>query len=105
MSLPGHGTLIGANSGKIIGYETRICNNGSRKAKVLHKHKCQKNCNSKAKSREADTAVSMVKRQTGKEVQVKCIVMDNDVTTISKLKDEIKVETSEMKDLNHCNKN
>ena len=65
----------------------------------------KKNCNSKAKSREADMAVSMVKRQTAKEVQVKCIVMDNDVTTISKLKDEIKGETSEMKDLNHCNKN
>ena len=90
-SLSGHGTLIGATSGKIIDYETRIkqcriCDNVSRKAKVLRKHNCQKNWNNTAKSMEADMAVSMVKRHTGKEVRVKRVAMDNDATTASKLK-------------------
>ena len=91
-SLSGHGTLIGATSGQIIDYETRIkqcriCDNASRKAKVLRKHNCQKNWNNTAKSMEADMAVSMVKRHTGMEVRVKRVAMDNDATTVSKLKE------------------
>ena len=106
-SLSGHETLTGAKSGKIIDYGTRIkqcriCDNASRKAKVIRKHNCQKNWDNTAKLKEADMAVSMVKRHTGKEVQVS---MDNDATTASKLKKEIEGEISEMKDLNYCKKN
>ena len=108
-SLSGHGTLIGAKSGKIIDYETRIkqcriCDNASRKAKVLQKHNCQKNWNNTAKSMEVNQSIIMVKRHTGKEVQVKRVAMDNDATTASKLKKEIEGEISEMKDLSHCKK-
>ena len=56
---------------------------------------------------EAGIAVSIVKRHTGKEVQVKRVAMDNNnnnATTASKLKKEIEGEISEMKDLNHCKK-
>ena len=107
----------GAKSGKIIDYETRIkqcriCENASRKAKVLQKHNCQKNWNNTAKSMEANQ--SMVKRHTGKEEQVKRVAMDNNnnnnnnnnnATTASNLKKEIEGEISEMKDLGHCKKN
>ena len=68
----------------------------------IRKHNCKTNWNNTAKSMEADMAVSIVKRHTGKEVQVKRISMDNDATTASKLKKEIEEEISEMKDLNHC---
>ena len=110
--MSGHGTLIGAKSGKIIDYETRIkqcriCDNASRKTKYLRKHSCQQNWNNTAKSMEADMAVSIVKRHTVKEVQVKRVAMDNNnnnATTASKSKKEIEVEISEMKDLKHCKK-
>ena len=73
-TMSGHGTLIGAKSGKIMDYETRIkqcriCDNASRKTKFLRKHNCQQNWNNTAKSMEADMAVSIVKRHTVKEVQ------------------------------------
>ena len=76
----------------------------SRKAKVFRKHNCQESRNNTAKSVEADVAVSMVKGHTGKQVQVKCVAMDNDATTASKLKKEIEGEIIGMKDLNYCKK-
>ena len=108
-SLSGHETLIGAKFGKIIDHETRIkqcriCDNASRKAEVLRKHNCQKKWNNTAKSMEADMAVSMVKRHTGKEVQVKRVAMDNDAPTASRLNKEIEGEIKETKDLNHSKK-
>ena len=104
----GHSVLIGAKSRKCLKFavRTKVCNVCDC-AKSRHQdpkpHKCFKNWEGSSKAMEPDMAYSMIKDLADEGHQVDKLVMDNDATTMHKVK-QINDNIQKISDKNHTKK-
>ncbi|CAC5364268.1 unnamed protein product [Mytilus coruscus] len=68
-------------------------------------HDCRKNHTGRAKSMESNLAVEMVQEQQCKGCKVSCLIMDDDTTTLARLKQSINSYIVKRSDRNHQRKN
>lgn len=108
-SLTGHATLIGESTKKCLGFSVmskrcRICTNAKKKGAPPRKHACSCNWTASAKSMEPAMACEMLQdiMNTGK--QVNTLVMDNDSTTIARVKATVDPNIRKKCDSNHTRK-
>ncbi|XP_078329120.1 uncharacterized protein LOC111135496 isoform X1 [Crassostrea virginica] len=107
-SLSGHGSMIGASTGKVLAYAVRCkkckqCDQDT--SKDPSSHDCRKNWTGSSKSMEPDMAVNMLHNLKDKGFHVKNLVMDNDATTISKARSNFDQNIQKFSDFNHTKKN
>ena len=108
-SKSGVGTIIGNNTGKICGYGIRItdcrkCQYHENRGKKAPDHKCFKNWNGTSKGMEPDVGVEMVHRIEERGVQVETLIMDDDTTTMARIRKEINHKITKWSDINHTSK-
>lgn len=108
-SKSGVGTLIGNKTGKICAYgvktkDCRMCNFHMNKGKVPPEHKCQKNWSGSSKAMEPSVAVDVIKEVEQQNVQVSVLIMDDDATTMARIKENIAHPITKWSDLNHTKK-
>ncbi len=107
-SSTGHGAFIGAKSKKILDFSVRnkhcnICALSKTRGRAPHPHRCTANWRGSSKAMEPDMAVSMIQNLSDKGHNVKTLVMDNDATTIAKVR-EIDSSIRKLSDNNHTKK-
>ena len=68
-------------------------------------HDCRKNWQGTAKAMESDMVVSMLQRQEGKTFCVDTLALDNDNTTATAIRERVKREINDIKDINHTKNN
>ncbi len=106
-SSSGVGTLMGNLTGKIVAYNIRskvcrICQHHSDSTPPVHD--CQKNWVGSSKAMEADVAAEVVKKVQDSGVKVGTMIMDDDTTTISRIRKELGANIKKWSDLNHTKK-
>lgn len=67
----------------------------------VKEHDCRKNWEGSSKAMESDMCISMLKNLESNDVCVGTIIMDNDSTTISKARSEVKADLKKQCDRNH----
>ncbi|XP_052088170.1 uncharacterized protein LOC127725289 [Mytilus californianus] len=107
-SLTGHATMIGEKTGKCVSQGTKSAD--CRKCMYVDEkgdghHDCRKNHTGSAKSMESNLAVEMVQELQCKGCKVSCIIMDDDTTTLARLKENINSDIVKRSDRNHQRKN
>ena len=100
--------MIGAETGKVIGYSVRskfckTCDNIYRKFPKVHDCRCYWDGSSKAM--ESDMVIEMVKKHCEEGRSISTIVADDDTTTISRLKKAVNINIAKKSDRNHVRKN
>ena len=101
----GHGSLIGKETGKVIGLGTRVkkcrvCsgNEGSRQ------HDCRVNWKGSSKAMEADLAVEILNNTKEKHFEVSTLIGDDDTTTMARIKEQVPHPVKKWSDVNHAKK-
>ncbi|CAC5362774.1 unnamed protein product [Mytilus coruscus] len=107
-SLTDHATMIGEKTGKCVSQGTKSAD--CRKCMYVDEkgdgnHDCRKNHSGSAKSMESNLAVEMVQELQCKGCKVSCIIMDDDTTTLARLKQCINSDIVKRSDRNHQRKN
>jgi len=108
-SKSGVGTMIGNKTGKIVAYDVRSkdcrkCTYYTRKGQETPVHKCSKNWNGSSKAMEPDVGCSLVTEIESKNVQVGVMIMDDDATTMARIKTSVSHPIEKWSDLNHTKK-
>jgi DNA polymerase III epsilon subunit-like protein len=109
-SKSGVGTMIGNLSGKVCGFgvrskDCRKCTYHINKGQFPPDHKCSKNWDGSSKSMEPDVAAQVVMNiEQNKNVQVGVLIMDDDTTTASKLRETLNHSFVKWSDMNHTRK-
>lgn len=108
-SLTGHASLIGNKTGKCVGYalkskKCRICSAAKEKNVTPRKHNCKKNWKGSAKSMEPAMACEMLQSVLDQGEKVSTLVMDNDSTTIARVKSTVDQNITKRCDSNHTRK-
>lgn len=108
-SKSGVGTLIGNRTGKICGYgirskDCRKCTFHTNKGNVPPPHSCHRNWNGSSKAMEPDVAVETVQQVEKENVEVGVLIMDDDATTIAKIRQTVPHSVTKWSDLNHTRK-
>ncbi|XP_062617807.1 uncharacterized protein LOC134279410 isoform X3 [Saccostrea cucullata] len=108
-SLTGHASLFGEKTKKLIGYSVmakkcRICAAAKVKGVPPRKHKCRVNWTGSAKAMEPAMACQMLKNVEDEGVKVTTLIMDNDSTTLSRVKASVNPNISKKSDSNHTKK-
>jgi DNA polymerase III epsilon subunit-like protein len=109
-SLSGVGSMIGRNTGKIVGYglrckSCRVCSYWNSKEKDPPNHKCTINFTGSSKAMEPDVACEIVHKLEEKgDVIVDTFVMDEDCATISRVRREVDHEVFKWSDIMHVKK-
>lgn len=106
----GIGSILGQHTGKVMGFKVcstlcRICDTASTSRKEPNLHDCPRNWDKSAKAMEADTAARLLKileETTG--LQVDTLIMDDDASTISKVKQALGHDVEKWSDINHSTK-
>ena len=93
-SLSGVGTIIGEKTGKICGYQVkskhcRVCDSAKANGRETPAHDCSCNFEGSAKAMEPAAAVDIAKKIEQQGVLVSTLIMDNDATTIARLRQEL----------------
>ena len=106
-SKSGVGTLIGNTSGKICAFGIRVsdcrtCSNFE--TEKTPSHKCSKNWSGSAKAMESDVGVDLIKSVEKEGVRVKTLIMDDDTTTMAKVRRELDHTITKWSDVNHTSK-
>ena len=104
----GHGVLIGKSSRKCLDFSVRskvcdTCDYARRSGEPVKKHKCFKNWSGSSNAMEPDMAVQMISNIASKGHTVGTLIMDNDSTTIAKVR-EINPNILKLSDRNHTRK-
>ena len=107
-SKSGVGVLVGKESGKLLGYSSRISNCKQcevNDAKNIRKaHDCRFNWHGSSKAMEGDVAVELVKDCESEKCRITTIIGDDDATTISKIEKSVDYPVKKLSDFNHCKK-
>ena len=109
-SLSGVGTCIGNKTGLVLGCEVRskdcrICSLMKAANKPVTDHACNCNWAGTSKGMEPDVAISIVKKiEETKQCNVNVLVMDEDATTISRVRSELDHEVEKWSDISHVRK-
>uniref|UniRef100_A0ABM0LZJ0 Uncharacterized protein LOC102808737 n=1 Tax=Saccoglossus kowalevskii TaxID=10224 RepID=A0ABM0LZJ0_SACKO len=81
--------------------ECKICENGDMNTRI---HDCRKNWTGSSKAMEGDIAVEVVKTINKTSAKTVSLTMDDDTTTIHKLRTEINQDIEKRPDMNHTKK-
>ncbi|VDI23020.1 Hypothetical predicted protein [Mytilus galloprovincialis] len=105
-SLSGHCSMIGAETGKIIGYSVRskfckTCDEANRKGIKAKLHDCRLNWDGSSKAMEQDMVVEMVQNIKNSGITVGTIIADDDTTTIARLRKKVQKSQTERASLVH----
>lgn len=106
MYILGHATLIGNESGKCLDYGVKSID--CRKCLFTANssdHDCRKNYAGSARSMESAIAVDLVSHMMELGYRIQSITMDDDTTTISRLKSTVDPNIEKLCDKNHIKKN
>lgn len=101
--------MIGSKTGKVVGYSVmsktcRTCNYN--KSRTCEKdHDCRKNWSGSSKSMEPAMAAKIIRNIESKGHKVRKLVMDDDTSTICKIKSEVNPEIEKCSDKNYTYKN
>ncbi|CAC5392635.1 unnamed protein product [Mytilus coruscus] len=106
VSFDGHVTLLGEKTGKCINFGLKYgdCRKCDRVDEKGDGHDCRINHQGSAKSMESELAVQMVKEIQKTGCEVSSITMDDDSTTIARLRKEVNAEKMKFSDRNHVRK-
>ncbi|XP_062596748.1 uncharacterized protein LOC134258226 [Saccostrea cucullata] len=93
-SLSGHCSMIGAQTGKVIGCSVRskyckTCDEAARKGKTPKKHDCRMNWTGSAKGMEQDMVVELMGTCKENGASIETIIADDDTTTIARIKQNV----------------
>ena len=106
-SASGVGAMIGNETGKIVDYgvkskDCRICAFWENKNEEPPVHECYKNHFSSSRSMESAVAGEIVQRlEAGGEVKLRTLVMDDDSTTIARIRSELGRDVEKWSDVLH----
>ncbi|XP_056006937.1 DNA polymerase III PolC-type-like [Ostrea edulis] len=108
-SLTGHASLIGEKTKKCLGYSVkskkcRICDSAKQKNVPVRKHNCSRNWSGSAKAMEPAMACEMVQNIMDQGEKMETLVMDNDSTTIARLRTTVDPDIKKKADSNHTKK-
>ena len=108
-SLTGVGTMIGNLTGKIVGFDIRskdcrVCDVARRKGQPPSSHDCSCNWDGSSKGMEPDAAVSIVQDIERQGVDVATLIMDDDATTIARLRKALGHVIEKWSDIGHTKK-
>ena len=108
-SMCGHGSLMGQETKQIIDYgyrckSCRCCKIATREKREPNSHDCRKNWTGSSKAMEASVAVEVMNHTCSPESKVQTIIMDDDTTTLSHLRNEYYPSIEKWSDLNHSKK-
>ncbi|XP_062566154.1 uncharacterized protein LOC134228511 [Saccostrea cucullata] len=108
-SLTGHASLIGEKTKKCIGISVmgkrcRICESAEMKGVPPRKHNCPRNWSGSAKSMEPAMACEMLQGIIDQGHSVQTLVMDNDSTTIARVRATVDPTITKKSDSNHTRK-
>lgn len=105
------GTLIGNRSGKVVAYDVRSedcrkCSFHASQGQDISVQSCPKteNWHESSKAMDPDVGCSLFKEIESKDVEVGVIIMDDDETTMAKIKLAVTHPVSKWSDLNHTKK-
>ena len=101
--------MIGNNTGKICAYglrlkDCRICVFYKNKGQDPPPHDCQKNWTGSSKAMEPDVGGELVKSIEKQGVNVDVIIMDDDATTMARIRQELDHDIVKWSDINHTSK-
>lgn len=108
-SLTGHASLFGEKTKKILSFSSRskrcrICSSAIARGVPPRKHNCRCNWQGSAKAMEPSMACEMLTTVQGDGAKVGTFVMDNDSTTIAKVKATVSPNIEKRADRNHTKK-
>ncbi|XP_056017087.1 uncharacterized protein LOC125673339 [Ostrea edulis] len=108
-SFTGHASLIGEKTKKCIGVSVmskrcRICESARKRSITPRKHNCCHNWSGSAKSMEPAMACGMFQDVIDQDQRVQTLVMDNDSTTIARVKATVDPTIKKKSDSNHTRK-
>ena len=108
-SLGGVGTMMGNKTGLVVGYDVmskdcRICTTAKSKGTEPPPHDCTINFHGSSKAMEPEAAANIVKEIEQKGVDVSTIIMDDDATTIARLRNVVDHEIVKWSDIGHTKK-
>ncbi|XP_069122588.1 uncharacterized protein [Argopecten irradians] len=108
-SLSGHCSMIGNETGKVVGYSVRskfckTCDEATRLQRKPAVHDCRMNWTGSSKAMERDMVVEMLKSHEDAGVHIGTVVADDDTTTFNQIK-KINPDISKRSDKNHVKKN
>ncbi|XP_052103081.1 uncharacterized protein LOC127736559 [Mytilus californianus] len=109
-STTGHATVIGNVSGKCLHFglkstDCRKCNYIDEKGDAREEHDCRQNYFGSSKAMEPALAVEMVKDIEEMGYMVNSLTMDDDTTTMARLRQEVDHDVIKRSDSNHFRKN
>lgn len=87
----GHGALIGTETGKIVAFDVksrrcRKCEAAAKENRTVEVHECYRNWTGSSKAMEPAMGVEMISELKEKNCAVKSLTMDNDSTTIQRVR-------------------
>lgn len=100
--------MIGARSGKVIGYATRtkrcaVCEASQRLNKLPRDHDCRVNWSGSAKAMEPDVGAELVKSCGNKhQAKIGILIGDDDSATIKKVRESVTHEVEKWSDVVHA---
>jgi hypothetical protein len=108
-SLTDVGTMIGNETGKVVGYgvrskHCRVCDVAKAKGLEPSSHDCQRNWSGSSKAMEPDAAVSIVQEIEQQGIDVATLIMDDDATTIARLRKAVSHDITKWSDTGHTKK-
>ena len=95
--------MIGAQTGKSIGYSVRskfcnTCDESTRTGKTPKKHDCRMNWSGSAKAMEQDMMIEIMRKCNDSGASVDTIIVDDDTTTIAKIKQRVNPDIKKRSD-------
>ncbi|XP_055999332.1 uncharacterized protein LOC125677071 [Ostrea edulis] len=108
-SLTGHASLFGEKTKKVVSFSSkskkcRICSVATTKGVPPRKHNCRRNWHGSAKAMEPAMACEMLTAIQDEGCKVGTLVMDNDSTTIARVKATVDPHITKRADRNHTKK-
>ena len=108
-SLSGVGSVIGNESGKVIGYgvrikDCRLCTLHVRKGEIPPSHECHKNFDGTSKAMEGDLGKEIVRDLESKGAEVATLIMDDDSTTAAHIRNSVPHKITKLSDFMHVKK-
>ncbi|CAG2221618.1 unnamed protein product [Mytilus edulis] len=105
-SKSGVGTLIGDQTGKVVGRgirssDCRVCTYWEGKNVEPQEHKCTRNWFGSAKGMEPDVGARLIEDIETKNCQVSTVIMDDDTTTMARIRRTIQHPIKKLSDTNH----
>ena len=97
--------MIGAQTGKSIGYSVRskfcnTCDESTRTGKTPKKHDCPMNWSGSAKAMEQNMIIEIMRKCNDSGASVDTIIVDDDTTTIAKIKQRVNPDIKKRSDSN-----